>query len=385
MLTKRQVDSVMYDPKGPAKQILWDGSLPGFGVRVFPTGAKSFVLDYRTAEGRKRLLTLGKYGVITPHQARELARKALLEAKTGTDPLEARQEARRGDTVRDFAAVYMERHAKKHKKSWGEDHRRIEKYIGPALGPRKVSEVTRADVARLHGRIGDAHPYEANRVLALVAVMFSKALEWGYLPETAANPAQRIQPFKEKSRDRWVTPTELPRLVEAIAAEPSPYIRAAVKLYLLTGLRRSELLGLRWKDVDLARRELRLEDTKAGRSHTVPLSAAAVDVLGELPRELGNAYLFPGNVPGRPLVNIAKSWRRVRRRAGLEDVRLHDLRRTVGSWLATSGASLPVIGKVLNHSNASTTQIYARLAEDAARIALEEHGERIGPLLNATG
>jgi integrase len=431
-LTKRDLDRLAYDSAGPATQIHYDSKeLPGFGVRVFPSGAKSFVVWYRTAQGRKRLQTLGRYGTLTLPQARDLARRSLLQVKTGTDPLEQRQRARHAETVKDLAELYLSRHAKRHKKSWKEDERRLKKWVAPALGSRRVQEVKRADVARLHSRIGDSAPYEANRILALVAVMFSKAEEWGILPEGTPNPAARVQPFRERSRDRWVTPAELPALVSAIEEESSPYVKAAVKLYLLTGLRRSELLGLRWRDVDFERRELHLGDTKAGRSHSVPLSAPALEVLRALPRQIGNAYVFPGEKAGRPLVNINKPWRRIRTRlwlstnpelaadlrqraeadlrsrskhastrpaaveartlalaqaeAGEADlIRLHDLRRTVGSWLATSGASLPLIGKVLNHSNASTTQIYAQLAEDATRVALEEHGERIGPLLTST-
>ncbi len=363
--------------------MLWDSDPAGLGVRVFSTGARSFVLMYRTRDNRKRMMTLGKFGVLTLDEARKRAKRALVAARDGADPLEELQEARRGDTVKDLAAIYLERHAKKHKKSWKDDERRLDNYIVPALGHRKIADVKRSDVARLHGDIGDTKPYEANRVLALVAVMFNKAAEWGYLPEDAPNPAARVQSFREKSRDRWVKPDELPELLKAIEAEPNIYIRAAFKLYLLTGLRRSELLGLRWKDIDLSRKELRLEDTKAGRSHVVPLSAPALEILRSLPRQLGNAYVLPGHVRGQPLVNVAKPWGRIRTAAGLEDVRLHDLRRTVGSWLATSGASLTLIGKVLNHSNASTTQVYARLAEDAGRPALEEHGARIGPLLSA--
>jgi integrase len=385
VLTKRTIDALAYDPAGPNQQIAWDeGEIPGFGVRVYPSGGKSYVLVYRTKEGRPRLLTLGKHGVLTVQQGRDQARTSLMEARSGSDPVDARQKARKGETVRDLAALYMERHAKPHKKTWREDERRLNKWVVPAFGSRKVVEVKRPDVARLHHKIGESAPYEANRVLALVAVLFSKAAEWGLLDDGAPNPAARVQTFKERSRERWVTPEELPALVEAIGAEPSPYIRAAMKLYLSTGLRRSELIGMRWKEVDFDRREIHLADTKAGRSHSVALSAAAVDVLRELPRQLGSAHVFPGRVAGQPLVNIAKSWRRIRRRAGLEDVRLHDLRRTVGSWLAAGGASLPLIGKVLNHSNASTTQVYARFAEHSARTALEEHGQLIGPLL-ATG
>ncbi len=384
-LTKRDIDRLAYDPAGSARQVLWDSNPAGFGVRVFPTGAKSFVLSYRTRDNRKRMMALGKFGVLTLDEARKRAKRALVEALGGADPLEARQAARRGDTVRDLAAVYLERHAKKHKKSWKEDERRCGQYVLPALGSMKIEAVKRSVVAKLHAEIGDTKPYEANRVLALVKGLFSKAAEWGLVEEGAPNPAARIQAFREKSRDRWVTPAELPRLVEAIDAETSPYIRAAFKLYLLTGLRRSELLGLRWKDVDFARCELRLEDTKNGRAHVVPLSTAAMEIVRELPRGIGSAHLFPGSVPGKPMANVTRAWERIRQRAGLPDVRLHDLRRTVGSWLATGGASLPLIGKVLNHSNVATTAVYARLAEDAGRTALEEHGALLGPLLRGGG
>ncbi len=386
-LTKAGIDRLEYDPEGPKLQIEIDGAeIPGFGVRVHPSGRKTFTLTYRT-RGRPtpRRIVLGTYGTLTLDEARQLARQTLMQAKTGGDPLEARRKQRIGDSVRDLAAVYIERHARPRKKTWREDERRIERHILPAFGRRKIADVRRADVARLHGTIGTTAPYEANRVLALLAVMFNKAAEWGLVEEGAPNPAGRIQTFKERSRDRWVTPAELPRLVEAIDAETSPYIRAAFKLYLLTGLRRSELLGLRWKDVDFARCELRLEDTKNGRAHVVPLSTAAMEIVRELPRGIGSAHLFPGSVPGKPMANVTRAWERIRQRAGLPDVRLHDLRRTVGSWLATGGASLPLIGKVLNHSNVATTAVYARLAEDAGRTALEEHGALLGPLLRGGG
>jgi integrase len=434
MLTKTQIDRLEYDPAGPKMQIEYDGAeIPGFGVRVHQSGRKTFVLTYRT-RGRPapKRIVLGTFGPMTLDEARRIARATLLEAKTGEDPLEARRKQRHGDTVRDLAKLYLDRHAKAHKKTWKEDERRINKHILPALGARRVEDVSRSDVARLHNRIGQSAPIEANRVVKLFAVMLNKAEEFGMLEEGSPNPAARVKKFRETSRDRWVTPAELPALVQAIEAEPSPHVRAAVKLYLLTGLRRSELLGLRWRDVNVDRREIRLGETKAGRPHILPLSTEALDVLRDLPRQLGTAYVFPGEVPGKPLVNINKPWRRIRARfwlaqnpdraaeltaraerdvqrrskhaektpaavehrlialaqraaKGEEDVRLHDLRRTVGSWLATSGASLPLIGKVLNHSSASTTQIYARLAEDATRAALEAHGAAIGPLLNAGG
>ena len=430
-LTKTIVDRLRYDPTGPKLQIYYDGGdIPGFGVRVHPSGRKTFVLTYRP-RGRPtpKRIVLGAYGVLTIDEARKLARQMLLDVKTGADPLEERRKLRDGETVKDLARIYLERHAKPHKKTWPEDERRLRKYVLPALGAKRIEEVRRGDVARLHSRIGETAPYEANRVLALLSTMFAKAEEWGLVDEGHPNPARKIQPFRERSRERWVTPAEMPRLVEAINAEPDPRVRAAIKLYLLTGMRRSELLRLRWCDIDFERREIRLADTKAGRPHVVPLSSVAEAILRDLPRGIGGAYVFPGDVPGKPLVNIAKPWSRIRARFWLYgnpdraaelraqaeadvarrskhaakgpeavearllalaqneakregDLRLHDLRRTVGSWLAMSGASLPLIGKVLNHSNASTTQIYARIAEDAARQALEEHGERLRAFLD---
>jgi integrase len=207
--------------------------------------------------------------------------------------------------------------------------------------------------------------------------MFELARRWGFVPENAANPARGVDKFKEQKRDRWVKPEELPRLAAAIGQDPNLYARAALWLYLLTGVRKTELLTTRWADVDLARGELRLPETKAGRTHYVPLSPPAVALLRALPREAGNPYLLPGLKPGSHLVNIEKPWRRVRKVAGVEDVRLHDLRRTVGSWLAQAGSSLPLIGRVLNHTDPKTTAIYARLGDDPARRALAEHAERI--------
>ena len=383
-LTKRDVDRLAWIPDGPGVQLTPDGTIPGLSVRVYPSGKKAFVLRYRPAGAEQpKLHTIGAFGVLTIQQARDLARKALVDAKSGTDPQEERRKSRLGSTVRDLASVYMERHAKPHKKTWKEDEWRLHKYILPTFGRRKLDEVKRADVARFHQRMGERSKAEANRCLALLGIMFNLAGDWGFRDEAVPNPARRIQKYKIQSRDRWVTPAEMPRLLQAVAEEPNLYVRAAVWLYLLTGLRKGELLNLRWKDVDFDRREIRLNDTKAGRSHVVPLSAPAVKILRNTPRMVGNPHVIASPVePGRPLVNINKPWGRIRKRAELEDVRLHDLRRTVGSWMATSGASLPLIGKVLNHSNASTTQIYARLSEDATRTALEEHGARIGPLLN---
>jgi integrase len=377
-LTKLVIDKATYkgDSEGNDWDVRWDSLLPGFGVRVYPSGRKAFILRYRV-NGRKRLFTIGTYGPITLDQARTLAKQHIGKVVQGEDPVEQRKKERQGETIKDLCDAYVERHAA-HKRSLRDDKRRIEQRILSVWSNRKADSIVRADVAALHSEIGKEARYEANRTVALLSKMFELARRWGFVPENAANPARGIDKFREHKRDRWLTPEELPRVTAAIAQEPNLYVRAAIWLYLLTGVRKTELLEAKWVDIDFTRSELRLPKTKADRVHYVPLSPPAVALLEQMPCEEENPYLLPSTkTPGHHLVNIEKPWRRVRKAAGVEDVRLHDLRRTVGSWLAQAGNSLPLIGRVLGHTNASTTQIYARLGDDPARKALAEHGERI--------
>lgn len=387
-LTKRVVDAATYegreyrDANGrlvQTRDVLWDTEIPGFGLRLYPSGRKAFILSYRF-EGRKRLVQLGDYGQnLTVELARKKARKDYLKIaddEQDYDPLRERQREAKAETVIEFCDLYVARHASR-KKTRHDDERRIEKHLKPAWGSRKVKSIKRGDVATLHHKIGETAPYEANRLLALIRKMWNLAVDWGVLDETAPNPAQRIKPFKEKARDRWVTPQELPELAKAIDQEPNVYARAGIWLYLLTGMRRSELLTLKWTDVDLERREIRLGDTKQDKPHYVPLAPPVVEILESVPRQDGNPHVLCGQKQGHHLVNIDKAWRRVRRAAGVEDVRLHDLRRTVGSWLAQNGADLHLIGRVLGHSQVSTTAVYARFAQDHVRKALEDHAERV--------
>jgi integrase len=221
-------------------------------------------------------------------------------------------------------------------------------------------------------------PYEANRCLEVLKRAFNLAVVWGFLPDDHRNPCVGIQRFKETKRDRWVTHEELPALAKAIDAEEDVFIKAALWLYLFTGCRRAELLSAKWEQVNFDRRELRLPETKSGRAFTLPLSAPAVAILDNLPQVEGCPYVFPAKF-GKTghLVNIDKPWRRIRAAAGVPDCRLHDLRRTVGSWLAMDGASLLLIGKTLNQTSPAATAVYSRLSEDPVRAALERHAEKL--------
>ncbi len=375
-LTKRQIDAASYSSRSSNGQdIRWDDDIPGFGIRVYPNGRKAFILRYRI-KGRKKFVTLGMYGVLTLDQARKMARTHLVDVLQGKDP--SAEKSRTEKKTSALCEAFIDRHAKLHKKTWETDQSRIQRHILPAWGSLPVSTIKHTDVAALHGRIGKkSGPYEANRTIALISKMFDLASLWGFLEEGSTNPARRIDKFKEEKRDRWVQEEELPRLVSSIAEEDNPYVRGVIWMYLLTGARKVELLSIKWSDINLSRCELRLSETKAGRIHYIPLTQKAVGLLAQLPRLQDNPHVFPGKIQGQHIVNINKAWGRIRKRANLDDVRIHDLRRTVGSWLATSGESLILIGKLLNHSNPSTTAIYARLTENRVRSALEGYQGKV--------
>jgi len=269
-LTKKAIDSFKYQGPGTRQDIRWDDQLPGFGVRIYPTGKKAFVLSYR-ANGRKHIMTIGAYGVLTLDQARDKAKRLIGQVLDGKDPLEDRKQVSQGATIKKLCHEYIERYGKTNKKTWEEDQRRINRHIIPSWGNIKVQSIKRSDVASLHHTIGKTAPYEANRILALLSKMFELAQRWGFLAENSINPARKIDKFKERKRDRWLSHEELPRVAQAIDKEENVYIRAAFWLYLLTGMRRSELLQVKWSEIDFERKEIRIPESKAGRIHYVPL------------------------------------------------------------------------------------------------------------------
>ncbi len=382
-LTQAAIKTSRYKGDGASRDVRWDLGLPGFGLRVYPSGRKAFVLSYRNQANRKRMMTLGDFGVLTLDQARKRAQKALVAVEDGADPLDEKAKRKTGRTFGDLRAEYLDRHAKAKKRSWREDEKRLDRHIPSSWRSRQVEAIHREDVARLHSKIGANHPYEANRLLALLAVMFRLGATWGFTAANADNPATRIDRFPERKRKRYLKHEELPGLVKAMDGVSSIYIRGALWLYLLTGMRKSEVLSARRDLVDWERGILSLSKTKSGEEQVVALSAPALAVLRSLPEEPGkdgeppNPYFFPGQRKGRHLVNIDIEWRAARKRAGLGDVRLHDLRRTVGSWMTQRGVDLNTIKATMRHADLNTTLIYARLGEDPARDALEAHGAEV--------
>ena len=326
---------------------------------------------------------------MTPVQARQRAIEALAGIGGGADPVEE-QRVKNADqevtTLREFASLYLEQHAKHHRKSWPEDKRRLEKHIVSAMGNKRLDAVKRTDVASLHAKIGARSPVEANRVVQLLRAVYNYANSIGVVPKGFENPAEMdadgkngVKPFRERSRQRYVLQREMPKLLNAIDEEENPYVRAAFQLFLYMGLRRSELLGARWEHLDLDRGRNPDPRYKVRRvSGSTHLAPSGRNTAGAS-RMLGNPHVFPGHKKGTNLKDVDKNWQTVRERAGCPDLTLHDLRRTVGSWMATSGTSIHVIGKVLGHAPGDTkaTAIYAQLAQEAPNRALDTHAAAI--------
>ncbi len=397
-LNKTNVQEAEYPAGKTGSFFLWDSECPGFGLRIHPTGKKVFVLRYRF-RGRLRFLTLGQFGQSTVEQARKEARDRFLILSTGKDPakVKAEEEPAKENTILNLCSEYLRwAETNKKPKSVYDDRLRINIKIIPLWGDKPAASIRRLDVEKFHQQIGQTHPYEANRVLSLLSKMFSLAQEWGFIPESAANPAKRIKRFREHKRQRWVLPEEMPGLLERIQAEKSVYLRAALLLYLLTGLRNRELVRLKWADLDLTRGLIHLGDNKASRPVYLPVSEAALEIFRDLPRMADNPFVFPGRHKAESLrVFPRQAWDRVRQRnqidpetkaplpdGPLADVRIHDLRRTFGSWLTTAGDNLAIVARALNQSTLAVTQTYAHLADDPLKQAVGRHGEKILSILD---
>ncbi len=383
-LTKRTVDSLKPEPDRDV--IVWDSQLPGFGIRVKPSGVKSFLVQYRNESGRSRRLTLGRYGVLTPAAARDLAQERLRDARKGRDPVEARQRARRGATVKDLADTYFEKHLIPSAKpsTITEWRGLLKRHILPRLGQRQATDVQRSDVTALHRAMHET-PTNANRVVSLLSTMMTFAEREGIRPE-GSNPCRYISKYPEKKRERFLTTAELARLGDALVeaethGETSPSGILAVRLLLLTGARKAEILNLRWSEVDIERACLRLEDSKTGQK-VIPLGAPALALLEDASREEGSPYVCFGKDPAKPFRGLQAVWHRLRTKAGLEDVRLHDLRHSHASFGAGLGLSLPVIGRILGHASTATTQRYAHLADDPVKQAVDRVAGEIAAALS---
>ena len=376
-ITKRAIDRIETDE---SDRFYWDRELPGFGLRVRASGRKFFVTQFR-ANGRLRRMTLGPVTAFAPEEARRRAMALLSEAKSGGDPAAQRDAERKAATVKALGERFLDDYVPAHcKASTAYEYRRsVELFIDPKIGRRKVTEIQRSDIAELHHSLRRT-PYQANRTLGVLSKMFNLAEMWGLRPD-GSNPCLHVKRFKEEKRERFLSAEEFQRLGRVLdeILEDGTETRsavAAVRLLMLTGCRLSEIQMLRWEHVDLEAGELNLPDTKTG-GRAVPLAPSAVRLLADVSREEDNPWVIAGRKPGSHLTDLQHPWRRIRARADLPDVRIHDLRHSFASRALALGEGLPMIGKLLGHTQVQTTARYAHLARDTVKASAARIGDSI--------
>jgi integrase len=370
-LTNRVVAKLPVPARG--NRLFYDDTVKGFACRVTDAGGRAFVINYfRKTDGRERRFTIGAFPDWSVAAAREEAKRLKREIDGGADPVGAHQESRTAPTIADLAARFEQDYVPRKRPSTQRVYRQqIHTDILPALGRAKVAAVTHADVDAFHHRLSARAPTHANRTLAVLSKMFSLAIRWGWRTD---NPCRGIERNQEQKRHRYLTGAELARLSKALDKLPDEGAANAVRLLLLTGARRGELLAARWADINLETGVWTKPGatTKQKTQHRVPLSEAACRLLAKMKDQAGDdtEWLFPARGGGhRPHINGA--WIRLRKTAKIPDARLHDLRHTYATALASSGLGLPVIGALLGHTTAQTTLRYSHLMDDPLRAATE--------------
>ena len=353
-------------------------TLRGFGVRVLPSGVITFYLDYRV-DGVERRPMLGSFPTWTVAQARLEARRWRQLIDQGVDPYAERERVRTAPTVSQLAERYVEEILPKRAEGTRRGARAmLRQWILPAVGNTRVADLRPSDVERLHNKVTKAgSPIRANRVVALVSAMLSAAIRWEFVDKNVCRGA--VVRNREFGRRRYLSAPEIVRLSEALSRCQSQTAADVLRLLLLTGARSREVRGMQWEEVDLDAGVWRkpAASTKDRRPHEVPLGAAALELLVKMRPRVPQGPVFPGT-KGAAVLDIRSTWRRVLRDAGLEDLRIHDLRHSFASILISGGASLPLIGSLLGHSNPSTTARYSHLFLDPQRAAVEKVGAIIG-------
>jgi integrase len=402
-LTKRIVDSA--EPRA-GRYFLWDSELKGFGIRVAQSGTKTYIVRYRPRGigpgAPKRFVVLGRHGAITPDEARARAKTLLGAVAAGQDPATERSQAKASMTVEKLVELFLDEHVRpKRKARTASGYSAVLKsYLAPKFGKRAADRVTSNEMAQMHLSLKGS-PYQANRMLAIVASMYGFAARRGIVPK-GFNPAAGVERFRESSRERYLGADELRRLGEALrlaetvglpwkkeAGKPrskhspleenqrtvfAPEVVLAFRLLLFTGARLREILNLEWRHIDLDRGLILLPDSKTGRK-TIVMSAPVLDLLRDRTRT--GDFVIPGIDASRPRSDLKKPWRAIQRHAGLSGVRLHDLRHTFASIGAGASLGLPIVGKLLGHSQPATTARYAHLDADPLRRASNIIGDRL--------
>lgn len=356
-------------PPKSGNQIVYDDRLAGFGLRVTASGARSFILNYRF-KGRERRITLGQYPTWTVLAARKQAEHLRRQIDTGVDPLEERNAERSAPTLRDLFVRYADEHLpNKAPRSAADDRSMWVKDILPTLGNIKIADLSTRDCDELHRTVSSDRPTRANRVIEVLRKALNLAIRWGWIER---NPASGGRRNPEAKRTRYLTRNEIGKLIEAFDAHPERVSADALLFMLFTGCRRGEALNAKWEQFNLDSRTWTKPsaETKQRREHRVPYSTTVAEILERRRIAASGTYIFPGSV-GAPLQEVRRTWKSACEVAGIREVRIHDLRHTFASLVASSGQSLLVVGELLGHSDAQTTKRYAHLYDEPLRDAAE--------------
>jgi integrase len=349
----------------------------GLQLSVTSNGTRSFYLRKRIQCKDERVF-IGHFPDITIEQARKFALQHKSDIARGINPNFKKSEAKKEITFGGMFEEFMERYSKKYKLTWKADQSDIAKFLSHWF-TKKASSITKQEIQLIMEGIKDKNGlYQANRLFERIRAIYNKHIEWGWI---GTNPTIGIRKFKEKSRDRFIQPDELPRFFKALKEESNVKVRDYIWISLLTGARKSNVLAMKWNEINFTRREWRISDTKNGDPLTIPLSERAIDILNS--RLKSEEYVFPSKLSKMSyLQDPKKAWARILKKANIKDLRIHDLRRTLGSWQVATGASLPIIGKSLGHKTQQATAVYARLNLDPVRESVNKATEAMFILMN---
>ena len=362
---------------------LVDSQIPGFLVEITPRGTRTYALKYKNKYGKQKQLKLGNASAITCDQARKLAKKAYGRTNAGEDPAEEKAVERRMLTIAELAERYLE-YVRTYKRSHDIDERYLRNHVVPKFGKKHLNELEQADILNWleSKRKKDGYAQATvNRWQVILCHMYKMAKRWG-LPGAEINPLEGVpQKACENQIERFLSKDETQRLLEAVDASPNTQLGAIVRLLLLTGCRKRELLDARWSEIDMDRRIWRIpmERAKTSKTRHVPLSDQAVEVLKSLRRWDRCEWVVPNPDTMKPYCSIHFAWDKARKADGLSDVRIHDCRHSFASWLVEAGYSLYVVSKALGHASSRTTERYAHVADETLRGASNAAASLIGP------
>lgn len=374
-LTKKFIDQIEAQTK---VQVFHDAKVTGLQLRVSSTGRKTFYLYFRTKRGKQKRPKLGDYGILTVEQARNTARAMLGEISKGNDPTERH---RVNDlTLINFFEVFDKNHISKHVKSSTAKtyHSLFKSVIAPSLGMQLLDDITRSHVEEMVAQ-NDNRRTTANHALVLLRLILDKAQQWEFM-SSMRNPCANVTKFKTQAKERFLSENEIARLVatldqfEAASLAPKNAI-TIVRLLMMTGCRKNEITRLRWDELFLEEGVLKLKDSKTGKKE-VTLSDDANQILAAAaPNE--SDYIFPGKDGIEPIQGLQKIWHRIRGKAGLQDVRIHDLRHTFASVAVSSGTPLYEVGRLLGHASIQSTQRYAHLERSRLKDSLNKFSQKL--------